>query len=99
MHRNEKLSLIGENGAGKSTLVKLLLGLYTPTSGEILINGIPMDTQRKNYLPLFSMVFQDYTIFNFSVEENIDMGKKASKEKSQELLNKMGLDSICYILL
>ena len=53
-----------------------------------------MDTQRKNYLPLFSMVFQDYTIFNFSVEENIDMGKKASKEKSQELLNKMGLDSI-----
>ncbi|MBS6447460.1 MAG: ABC transporter ATP-binding protein [Clostridiales bacterium] len=94
LHRNEKLSLIGENGAGKSTLVKLLLGLYTPTSGEILINGIPMDTQRKNYLPLFSMVFQDYTIFNFSVEENIDMGKKASKEKSQELLNKMGLDSI-----
>lgn len=91
---NEKLSLIGENGAGKSTLVKLLLGLYTPTSGEILINGIPMDLQRKNYLPLFSVVFQDYTIFNFSIEENITMGKIFSKEKSQELLKKMGLDSI-----
>ena len=94
LYRNEKLSLIGENGAGKSTLVKLLSGLYTPTSGEILVNGIPMDTQRKNYLPIFSMVFQDYTIFNFSVEENITMGKNISKVKSRELLNKMGLDSI-----
>ena len=45
LHRNEKLSLIGENGAGKSTLVKLLLGLYAPTSGEFFINGIPMDTR------------------------------------------------------
>ena len=40
------------------------------------------------------MVFQDYTIFNFSVEENINMGKTVSKRKSQELLNVMGLDSV-----
>lgn len=94
MYGNEKLSLIGENGAGKSTLVKLLSGLYTPTSGEILINGIPIDSRRKNYLSLFSMVFQDYTIFNFSVEENISMGKNGQKQKMRELLNKMGLRDV-----
>jgi len=94
LNENEKISLIGENGAGKSTLVKLLSGLYTPTSGEILINGIPMDAKRKNYLSLFSMVFQDYTIFNFSIEENINMGKNISKEKTQELLDKMGLSNV-----
>ena len=94
MYGNEKLSLIGENGAGKSTLVKLLSGLYTPTSGEILINGIPIDSRRKNYLSLFSMVFLDYTIFNFSVEENISMGKNGQKQKMRELLNKMGLRDV-----
>lgn len=94
LHENEKISLIGENGAGKSTLVKLLSGLYAPTGGEILINGIPMDTQRKNYLSLFSMVFQDYTIFNFSIEENINMGKNISKEKMQELLDEMDLSNV-----
>lgn len=75
-------------------MVKLLSGLYAPTGGEILINGIPMDTQRKNYLSLFSMVFQDYTIFNFSIEENINMGKNISKEKMQELLDEMDLSNV-----
>ena len=94
LHENEKISLIGKNGAGKSTLVKLLSGLYSPTCGEILINGIPMDAQKKNYLSSFSMVFQDYTIFNFSVSENINMGKDSAKEKVQDLLDCMGLGGI-----
>ena len=39
VNRGENIAIVGENGAGKTTAVKLLCGLYYPTSGEILING------------------------------------------------------------
>lgn len=94
LHKNEKLSLIGENGAGKSTLVKLLAGLYRPAEGEILINGKPARPEKINYLPLFSMIFQDYTIFDFTVEENIAMGKSVSREMCEKLLYEIGLEHI-----
>lgn len=94
LHRNEKLSLIGENSAGKSTLVKLLAGLYLPTEGQILINGKAIEPERVNYLPLFSMIFQDYTIFNFSVGENIDMGKGIPRDVCKGMLDEIGLGHI-----
>ena len=98
VNSNEKFSVIGENGAGKSTLVKLLLGMYTPTKGAIYINGEVMDTERFDYTPLFSAVFQDYKIFSFTVEDNIRMSDKApsgdEKEKIRTLLDAMGLQSV-----
>ena len=98
VNSNEKFSVIGENGAGKSTLVKLLLGMYSPTKGDIYINGKLMDTELFDYTPLFSAVFQDYKIFSFTVEDNIKMSdKKLSKdeeEKIRALLDAMGLQSV-----
>ena len=98
VNSNEKFSVIGENGAGKSTLVKLLLGMYSPTKGAIYINGEPMDTERFDYTPLFSAVFQDYKIFSFTVEDNIRMSDKElskdEKEKIHTLLDAMGLQSV-----
>ena len=98
VNSNEKFSVIGENGAGKSTLVKLLLGMYSPTKGDIYINGKLMDTERFDYTPLFSAVFQDYKIFSFTVEDNIKMSdKKLSKdeeEKIRALLDAMGLQNM-----
>lgn len=91
VNAGEKISLIGENGAGKSTLVKLLAGFYTPTEGEILINSQPMDLESKNYLPLFSVVFQDYTMFNFSVSENVAMNENGDKDIVRALLEQFGL--------
>ena len=95
---NEKISVIGENGAGKSTLVKLLLGIYTPTGGTIYINGEVMDTDRYDYTPLFSAVFQDYKIFSFTVGENIKMSGDAltgaEKERIHSLLGSMGMRGI-----
>ena len=94
LHKNEKLSLIGENGAGKSTLVKLLVGLYMPTEGRILINGKTIEPEKVNYMSLFSMIFQDYTIFHFSVGENINMGKGVPQEVCRGMLDEIGLEHV-----
>ena len=68
----QKLSFVGLNGAGKTTFVKLLLGLYNVTSGEILLNGVNIQKIRYDeYVRLFSTVFQDYKLFAYSVSENI----------------------------
>ncbi len=68
----ETLSLVGINGAGKTTFVKLVCRLYEPTEGEILINGIPINTiPYKDYCELLGVVFQDFKIFAFTVAENV----------------------------
>jgi len=68
----EKIALVGENGAGKTTIVKLLCGLYKPTSGKILINNISMsEFNLEEYMKLLSAVFQDSEPLAFTVEQNI----------------------------
>ncbi len=68
----EKIALVGINGAGKSTLVKLLCGLYTPTSGRILINGVELcDMDRDEYQKVVSPVFQDAVQLSFTIGENV----------------------------
>ena len=64
--------LLGRNGAGKTTAVKLLCGLYYPTSGEILINGKSnRDFSGNSYFNLFSAVFLDYYFMPMTIAENI----------------------------
>lgn len=89
----EKLALIGLNGAGKTTLVKLICGFYTPTEGEILLNGIPIEKfDRHQYYSMISVLFQDYTILPFSLDENIASKTREfiSEEKLQKALKDSG---------
>lgn len=68
----EKIAVVGHNGAGKTTLIKLLLRLYDPTGGEILLNGRNIrDYRLSSYRDLFGTVFQDYRLFAATVAENV----------------------------
>jgi putative pyoverdin transport system ATP-binding/permease protein len=63
--RGEAIFLVGENGSGKTTLLKLLTGLYTPASGDLLLNGTTVSPKnRGGYVTLFSAVFSDYFLFS-----------------------------------
>ena len=89
----DTLALVGENGSGKSTFLKLLLGLYTPDSGEILVNGEnirSLDGER--YRRLFSAVFQDFSLFPFTVRVNVEAGKPSTGEHVREAMSQAGLD-------
>ena len=76
LHPGEKLAVVGENGAGKSTFVKLLLRLYAPVSGRILIDGVDIsEIDYDQYMSLFSAVLQDYRLFSFSLKDNVSLGR------------------------
>ncbi|MFT9071726.1 cyclic peptide export ABC transporter [Gluconobacter potus] len=69
VRRGEILFIVGENGSGKTTLVKLLLGLYTPSSGSLYLDGHLVTADNVcNYRQLFSSVFADYFLFEDLIE-------------------------------
>ena len=72
LHSGEKLALVGLNGAGKTTLVKLMCGLYAPTSGTIRLDGVPVSKfRRRDYYRLFSPVFQTVRTAFFTIAEHV----------------------------
>lgn len=72
----ERVAIVGANGAGKSTLVKLLLGLYEPTSGSITVDGIRYDAMdREQFQQAVSVVFQDFYNFELAAAESIGLGR------------------------
>ncbi|MFD2908499.1 ABC transporter ATP-binding protein [Flavobacterium ardleyense] len=72
----EKIAFVGQNGAGKTTLTKLLLRFYEPTAGEILLDGVNINRyNKKDYQAYFGVLFQDFFRYEFTVKENIAIGK------------------------
>ena len=90
----EKLAVVGLNGAGKTTFIKLLLKLYQPTEGRILLNGVDLrDIRTEDYYALFAPVFQDLELYAFSLAENVSMktAEETNPERVKECLNRAGL--------
>ena len=88
----EKLAVVGKNGAGKTTMIKLLCRLYEPTEGEILLNGINIwKYSYQEYTEIFAPVFQDYSLFSLSLEDNIAFDKDEDETRVTESLSKVGL--------
>ena len=90
----EKIALVGNNGAGKTTIVKLLCGLYPPTSGEIPVDGKTIDEIGiDKYQDKISVLFQDTTPISFSIAENVcgcDLNH-IDKTRLKESLEKAGI--------
>lgn len=97
---DSKLAVVGINGAGKTTLIKLIMKLYNPTEGRILLNGRDLrDFDRDEYFKIFSPVFQNIECFalpiyenvSFAVEEETDMDKVTSALDRSGLLEKIDM--------
>lgn len=88
----EKLAIVGVNGSGKTTLIKLLLGLYKPTEGEITLNGVDIRKYKyEEYMEIFSVVFQDFKLFSLSLGENVASSREYNPKEVKETLEKVGL--------
>ncbi|MCL1986628.1 MAG: ABC transporter ATP-binding protein/permease [Firmicutes bacterium] len=86
-----RLAVVGMNGSGKTTMIKLLCRLYEPTEGKITLNGVDIsEYDYKDYLKIFSVVFQDFTIFSFRLGENVAISSNYDRQKVQEVLEKAG---------
>ena len=87
----EKLAVVGMNGSGKTTFIKLMCRLYEPTEGEILLNGVNIKKyDYDEYMSIFSVVFQDFRLFSFSLGQNISASASYDREKVIECLKKAG---------
>lgn len=87
----KKMSLVGPNGAGKTTFIKLLCRLYDPTEGQILLNGVDIRYyDYDEYIRLFSVVFQDFKLFSFSIAENVAVSKDYDKDRVISCLAQAG---------
>ena len=87
-----RMAVVGMNGSGKTTFIKLLCRLYDPTEGSILLDGVDIrKLDQEAYRKNFSVVFQDFQLFSFSLGQNVACGEHADPEKLEECLRKAGL--------
>ncbi len=87
----QKLAVVGMNGSGKTTLIKLLCRLYDPDEGRITLNGIDIRKYNfKEYMDIFSVVFQDYKLFSFSLANNVATSNEYDEQRIRQNLDKAG---------
>lgn len=94
INAGEKVALVGNNGAGKTTIIKLMCGLYEPTSGEILINNHSIKEYNiDEYMSLLSVVFQDSNPLMFTILENVccEPYQRADRPRFWQAVTEAGL--------
>ena len=91
IEEGEIFGLLGPNGSGKTTMIKLLCRLYEPTEGAIYLNGIDIKKYDYcEYMQLFSVVFQDFALFDYKIAENVAANEEYDAEKVEKCLKKAG---------
>jgi ATP-binding cassette subfamily B protein len=91
LKEGKKYAIVGENGSGKTTFVKLLCGLYKPTSGVVSMNGTDVSTvSPTRYYDKFSVVFQDFSLVSASVGENVACDMDQDRDRVYSALDKAG---------
>ncbi len=99
LNPGDSMAIVGENGAGKTTLIKLMIGAYEATEGEVLINDIPIkNIKRESYLDQIGALFQDFSRYEFAtLGQNVwfgDITQKYNKKKVLEALSDAGLENL-----
>ncbi|QQW92971.1 ABC transporter ATP-binding protein [Helicobacter pylori] len=87
LHSNKIYALVGKNASGKTTLIKLLLGFYTPNSGQIIINNkySLQDLELNSYHQQMSAIFQDFSLYaRYSIDDNLFMQDNPTNEQLKQ---------------
>ena len=93
IENGKRMAIVGMNGSGKTTMIKLLCRLYDPTEGIITLNGIDIREYDYNeYMALYSVVFQDFELFAFSLGQNISAAAEYDLERAEKALQIVGFD-------
>ncbi|MBO5036541.1 MAG: ABC transporter ATP-binding protein [Clostridia bacterium] len=87
VRKGEIIALLGENGSGKSTLIKLLLGIYTPNSGVVLVFGNDAGANEEYIRNHISVAFQDFCCYPFSLRENVGFGNISEISKDNNIID------------
>lgn len=102
IRKGEVIAVVGPNGAGKSTLVRLLCRLYDPDSGSVKYDTHDIrNMDPEEYRKLFSVVFQDFMLYNLKAGENIrlgDISEEGSEDRIRAAAQNAGVDEIISAL-
>ena len=85
--KGEKIAIVGENGSGKTTLSKLLLGLYTPTDGKVLMDDADIRNMDESYYDHFALVAQRFGRYNMTLRDNLAFSKFSDEQNDEKLKN------------
>lgn len=87
-----RLAIVGQNGSGKTTFIKLLLRIYDPDEGQILLNGIDIKKYKyEDYLKIFSVVLQNFNLFAYPIAENVAGSKDYDESRVIQSLKDAGV--------
>ncbi|MDC7783998.1 ABC transporter ATP-binding protein [Priestia megaterium] len=102
LKKGDRVAIVGKNGSGKSTLVKLLTRLYKNYNGQILINGLPIETYTTSSIRnKIGVIFQDFVKYELSARENITVGQDVSLNNDKEIyevVERAGVDHLIHSL-
>lgn len=90
---HNKTAIVGPNGAGKSTIIKLIARFYKPEKGKITINGIDInEIDGEEYQKILGILFQDFSLFDFSIGQNVSSLLNYDEHKVKDALDLVGFN-------